>query len=189
MSGSFLDLLDSSKKEEAPAAEPAKEEKKEELHLGETPKTQLSHIFDSTGLIVNSGTDKAVREPVVPDQPLDEVGKWRALLDNPEHVNPNLKLMLSKADFRVMGNCGYIVFEDDMRSMVQTLIGNSEFKRLSGVIKSDFDNIAHVYACVEKQYRKAEAIEQEKMRNMRMQEIKDKAGQFGIATELHFGDD
>ena len=189
MSGSFLDLLDSSKKEEAPAAEPVKEEKKEELHLGETPKTQLSHIFDSTGLIVNSGTDKAVREPVVPDQPLDEVGKWRALLDNPEHVNPNLKLMLSKADFRVMGNCGYIVFEDDMRSMVQTLIGNSEFKRLSGVIKSDFDNIAHVYACVEKQYRKAEAIEQEKMRNMRMQEIKDKAGQFGIATELHFGDD
>lgn len=189
MSGSFLDLLDSSKKDKAAESAPVKEEKKEELHLGETPKTQLSHIFDSTGLIVNSGTDKAVREPVVPDAPMDEVGKWRALLENPEHVNPNLKLMLSKADFRVMGNCGYIVFEDDMRSMVQTLIGNSEFKRLSGVIKSDFENIAHVYACVEKQYRKAEAIEQEKMRNMRMQAIKDKAGEFGIATELHFGDD
>ena len=192
MSGSFLDLLDSSSKNDKapePAPEAVKEEKKEELHLGETSKTQLSHIFDSTGLIVNSGTDKAVREPVVPDQPMDEVGRWRALLDNPEQVNPNLKVMLSKADFRVMGNCGYIVFEDDMRSMVQTLIGNSEFKRLSGVIKSDFDNIAHVYACVEKQYRKAEAIEQEKIRNMRMQEIKDKAGEFGIATELHFGDD
>lgn len=190
MSGSFLDLLDSSsKKDKAAEPAPVKEEKKEELHLGETPKTQLSQIFDSTGLIVNSGTDKAVREPVVPDSPMDEVGKWRALLENPEHVNPNLKIMLSKADFRVMGNCGYIVFEDDMRSMVQTLIGNSEFKRLSGVIKSDFENIAHVYACVEKQYRKAEAIEQEKMRNMRMQAIKDKAGEFGIATELHFGDD
>jgi len=158
------------------------------LGRGETKKTSLSQLYDQSGIIVNSNTEAEVRAPQMPEAPLDEVGKWRRILDDINLTNANLCHTLSMADFRILGDSGYIVFEDSYKSLVQNLLANEEFKKVSVRIKEDFDGILHVYTCTEKQYRNVESkMGGDSKKNMA--DLKKKAEQMGIATELHFGDD
>lgn len=158
------------------------------LGRGETNKTSISQLYDQSGIIVNNNKDSEIRIPEMPETPLNDEDKWNRILGDLSEVNGNLYNTLCQAEFKVLGDSGYIVFDDSYKSLVQNLLSNNEFKKVSVRIKEDFENILHVYACTKRQYSNAEAkLGGDSKKNMA--DLKKKAEQLGISTELHFGDD
>ncbi|MBP5261072.1 MAG: DNA polymerase III subunit gamma/tau [Clostridiales bacterium] len=177
LSDSFIDDVKPEKKES---------EKKPKQPQG---KTSLSAVYDKSGLIVGNPHVSSVRQPDFGDSVPGNLGKWQSLLRDLALSNPNLHRILMNAEFMTIEENGYIVFEDTEKSIVENLKGMNEFRRLAQTIKSTFDNISRLFVCTKTQYGNAVAQHEKQKKQSAAEDMRAKAEQMGITTELHFGDD
>lgn len=179
ISESFIDDIDLNKK------------KKEEAPKEKAPKnkTSLAAVYDNSGLIVSNPHTNAIRQPDFGDTAPGNLGKWQLLLQELSETNPNLHNILGKANFMKIEDSGYIVFEDSYKNVVENLKGMNEFRKLAQRIKGSFEGVGRLFVCTKTQYGNALAQNERQKKQNAAEEMRMRAEQMGITTELHFGDD
>ncbi|SCW64394.1 DNA polymerase III, subunit gamma and tau [Ruminococcaceae bacterium YRB3002] len=152
-------------------------------------KTSLSAVYDSSGLIVSNAHAKDVRRPEFGDRLPGNPGLWMDVLAELQAGKPNLFKVLKNASFEQIEDCGYIVFDDKDRNVVENLKGMNEFRKLAQEIKARFDNVKRLFVCTKTQYGNAVAQNEKAKKQQEAEDLRAKAEQLGIITNLHFGDD
>ena len=179
ISESFIDDIDLNKKKKEEAPKPK----------APTGKTSLAAVYDNSGLIVSNAHANSVRQPEFGETVPGNLGKWQLLLQELAETNPNLHNILSKANFMKIDDSGYIVFEDSYKNVVENLKGMNEFRKLAQRIKGSFEGVGRLFVCTKTQYGNALAQNEKQKKQNAAEEMRARAEQMGITTELHFGDD
>ena len=165
------------------------EPKKEESRPKNNGKTSLSTVYDKSGLIVSNPHSSGVRQPEFKSSTPGNISQWQMLLNDLSDTNPNLHATLNKADFKTIEDNGYIVFDDNYKSVVENLKGLNEFRRLAQTIKSSFEGVGRLFVCTNTQFNNALIQNEKRKKEQAAEEMKAKAQQMGVNMDIHFGDD
>lgn len=197
--GIFADIsksfLDDIKIEEEPAQEeavnfPSANDSFEGVYeptgrIGETKKTRLSAVLDTTPI---------VQSKEVPVKTPDDV--WAELLKRVEQEDFTLSHILNQANFKYEDNSAFIIFANEDRGLINSLTADARYKQISPDIKREIENCEKVYLCTETQYQNMQLVIKKGANVRDALTGKSKAEEFlngvskeGIDTKIHFGDD
>lgn len=154
----------------------------------ETSRSSLATALDETPI----ATIQPKKEPEAPFeyQAVDTDAVWSAIIKRVESEDYSMYVMLSWAEFRIMGDGAYIVYEDDKRNVIDDLKSDPNYRKVSSSIKNSLKDIQHVYMCTETMYQNMlkKSGSSVKKSISKAEELINKSKQLGIDTEIHFGD-
>ncbi len=178
----------------APAPEPEPEQEEEPgepLRSWENKQTSLASALANTEIVHIRPAPEPVPEPEE-YYGADTDTVWSAVNARIREDDFVLWSMLSEAQFRVVGDGGYIVFEDKNKGLIKQITDDTNYRKVSYDIKSALREVEHVYLCTETQYsnalRTGGGLAKAKSVS-KTDELINRTKQMGIETEIHFGDD
>ena len=186
LSSSFLDDVDLDEKK--PDPEPDLETE-EEIYapterIGETKKTKLTAMVETTPIAVTKASAETA----------DVDAMWNAIIERVSGNDFLLYQLLNQAELKMSDDKAFIVFQDSDASLIDTIRKEPKFKRVSSDIKQAFEGVNKVFLSTLRQYYNAingaaPAAGNDSTAEMsKAEEFLNRSSQAGIETEIHFGD-
>ena len=152
--------------------------------IGETKKTRLSAVLDTTPIATSKVPLEKTPEEV-----------WGEIMDATKASDFTLSSILEQSRFLYEDNSAFIIFSNENNPLINTLKNDPQYKQVSADIKREISTCEHVYLATENQYNNMKLIRnganprEVLTQNTKAENFLNSTKQFGINTEIHFGDE
>ncbi len=152
--------------------------------IGETKKTRLSAVLDTTPIATSKVPLEKTPEEV-----------WNEIMDATKTSDFTLSSILEQSRFLYEDNSAFIIFSNENNPLINTLKNDPQYKQVSADIKREISTCEHVYLATENQYNNMKLIRnganprEVLTQNTKAENFLNSTKQFGINTEIHFGDE